>query len=127
MNVDEYGASNRIGAKFLYDGHTSSNLNLADPIKELAPDTNYGHFHENMQEVWLDVWGNVCARISGEGVGHGVYGDLINANEERHRASSCPGKRHTVGSAWRSRRAAMWKAESVCDYYAACIAMRLRE
>ena len=91
MNVDEYGASNRIGAKFLYDGHTSSNLNLADPIKELAPDTNWGHFHENMQETWLDVFGNVCARISGAGVVHGVYGDLINANEERwHRASSCP-------------------------------------
>ena len=91
FNVDEYGASDKTGAKFLYDGHTSSNLNLAPPIKELAPDTSWGHFHENMQEVWLDVWGNVCARISGEGVVHAVYGDLINANEERwHRATSCP-------------------------------------
>jgi hypothetical protein len=34
---------------------------------------------------------NVCALISGEGVVHGEYGDLINANEERwHRATSCP-------------------------------------
>ena len=48
-------------------------------------------FHENMPEIWLNVWGNVCALISGEGVVHGEYGDLINANEERwHRATSCP-------------------------------------
>jgi hypothetical protein len=44
-----------------------------------------------MQEVWLDVYGSVCALISGEGVVHAEYGDLINANEERwHRATSCP-------------------------------------
>ena len=44
-----------------------------------------------MQEVWLDVYGSVCALISGEGVVHGEYGDLINANEERwHRAAGCP-------------------------------------
>jgi hypothetical protein len=75
----------------LYDGHTSSNLNIANNITELPPSTSWGHFHENMQEVWLDVYGSVCALISGEGVVHGVYGDLINANEERwHRATSCP-------------------------------------
>jgi hypothetical protein len=44
-----------------------------------------------MREIWLNVWGNVCALISGEGVVHGKYGDLINANEERwHHATSCP-------------------------------------
>src|SRR5256885_333671 len=91
FNVDEYGASDRKGERFLYDGHTSSNLNIGPPITELPPATSWGHFHENMQEVWLDVWGNVCALISGEGVVHGEYGDLINANEERgHRATSCP-------------------------------------
>ncbi|HTA67221.1 MAG TPA: hypothetical protein VK776_03045 [Bryobacteraceae bacterium] len=90
FNVDEYGASDRRGDRFLYDGHTSSNLNLANNITELPPSTSWGHFHENMQEVWLDVYGSVCALISGEGVVHGEYGDLINANEERwHRATSC--------------------------------------
>jgi len=91
FNVDEYGASGRKGERFLYDGHTSSNLNIGNNLKELPPPTSWGHFHENMQEVWLDVYGNVCALISGEGVVRGEYGDLINANEERwHRATSCP-------------------------------------
>src|ERR1700755_2019811 len=53
-----------------------------------------------MQEVWLDVWGNVCALISGEGVVHGEYGDLINANEERwHRATSCPNTGRSISMA----------------------------
>ena len=91
FNVDEYGASDRKGERFLYDGHTSSNLNIGPPLTQLPPDTSWGHFHENMQEVWLNVYGNVCALISGIGVVHGEYGDLINANEERwHRATSCP-------------------------------------
>jgi hypothetical protein len=91
FNLDEYGASDRTGARFLYDGHTSSNLNIGPPLTELPPATSWGHFHENMQEVWLNVYGNVCALISGIGVVHGEYGDLINANEERwHRATSCP-------------------------------------
>jgi mannose-6-phosphate isomerase-like protein (cupin superfamily) len=91
FNVDEYGASTRTGERFLYDGHTSSNLNIGNPITALPPATDWGHFHENMQEVWLNVFGNVCALISGVGVVQGQYGDLLNANEERwHRASSCP-------------------------------------
>lgn len=91
FNVDEYGASTRTGERFLYDGHTSSNLNIGPPITQLPPDTSLGHFHQNMQEVWLDVYGEVCALISGVGVVHGQYGDLLNANEERwHRATSCP-------------------------------------
>ena len=91
FNVDEYGASTRTGERFLYDGHTSSNLNIGPPLTQLPPDTSWGHYHENMQEVWLNVYGNVCALISGVGVVHGEYGDLINANEERwHRATSCP-------------------------------------
>jgi len=91
FNVDEYGASTRKGERFLYDGHTSSNLNIGPPLTQLPSDKSWGHFHENMPEVWLNVWGNVCALISGEGVVHGEYGDLINANEERwHRATSCP-------------------------------------
>ncbi|HEU4550575.1 MAG TPA: hypothetical protein VFS01_12825 [Rhizomicrobium sp.] len=91
FNVDEYGASSRTGERFLYDGHTSSNLNIGPPLTQLPPSTSWGHFHENMPEVWLNVYGQVCALISGIGVVHGEYGDLINANEERwHRATSCP-------------------------------------
>ena len=91
FNVDEYGASDRRGERFLWDGHTSSNLNIGNPITELPPATSWGHYHQNMQEVWLNVYGEVCALISGVGLVHAKYGDLINANEERwHRATSCP-------------------------------------
>jgi mannose-6-phosphate isomerase-like protein (cupin superfamily) len=90
FNVEEYGASGKTGGRYLYDGHTSSNLNLASNT-ELPPDTNWGHFHENMVEAWVDVYGNVCALISGVGLVQGVQGDVIVANEERwHRATSCP-------------------------------------
>jgi len=91
FNVDEYGASDRRGERFLYDGHTSSNLNIGANLSELPPPTSWGHFHQNMVELWVNVYGNVCALISGAGVVHGEYGDVINANEERwHRATSCP-------------------------------------
>ena len=97
FNVDDYGASTRTGERFLYDGHTSSNLNIGPPLTQLPPSTSWGHFHENMPEIWLNVWGNVCALISGEGVVHGEYGDLINANEERwHRATSCPNSGRSI-------------------------------
>ena len=77
--------------RFLYDGHTSSNLNIGMNLKELPPSTNWGHWHANMVELWVNVYGNVCALISGVGVVHGELGDVINANEERwHRATSCP-------------------------------------
>lgn len=91
FNVDEYGASTRTGERFLYDGHTSSNLNIGPPLTALPSDKSWGHFHANMQEVWLDVYGSVCALISGVGLVRAEYGDLLNANEERwHRATSCP-------------------------------------
>ena len=97
FNVDEYGASTRSGEKVAWDGHTSASLNVGPPLTALPPDTSWGHFHENMQEVWLDVYGSVCALISGEGVVHAVYGDLINADEERwHRATSCPNTGRSV-------------------------------
>ena len=105
FNVEEYGASDRRGERFLYDGHTSSNLNIANTITELPPSTSWGHFHQNMQEVWLNVYGSVCALISGEGVVHGEYGDLINANEERwHRATSCPNTGKSIRMAMTPRR-----------------------
>ena len=90
FNVTEYGDSTRTGERFLYDGHTSSNLNIGMNLKELPPPTNWGHWHANMVELWIVVYGNVCALISGVGVVSGQLGDVINANEERwHRATSC--------------------------------------
>jgi hypothetical protein len=90
FNVTEYGDSTRTGGRFLYDGHTSSNLNIGMNLTELPPSTNWGHWHANMVELWVNVYGNVCALISGVGVVHGELGDVINANEERwHRATSC--------------------------------------
>jgi len=60
-------------------------------LTELPPATNWGHWHANMVELWVNVYGNVCALISGVGLVHGELGDVINANEERwHRATSCP-------------------------------------
>jgi hypothetical protein len=80
----------RTGERFLYDGHTSSNLNIGSNLTELPPVTNWGHWHANMVELWVNVYGNVCALISGVGLVHGELGDVINANEERwHRATSC--------------------------------------
>ena len=53
FNVDDYGASTRTGERFLYDGHTSSNLNIGPPLTQLPPSTSWGHFHENMPEICL--------------------------------------------------------------------------
>jgi hypothetical protein len=91
FNVDEYGASERTGERFLYDGHTNANLHRDLNITELPPSTNWGHFHENMAEAWVDVYGQLDVLISGVGLVHGGRGDVINANEERwHRATSRP-------------------------------------
>jgi hypothetical protein len=51
VNVDDYGALTHRGERFLYDGHTSSNLNIGPPLTQLPPSTSWGHFHENMPEI----------------------------------------------------------------------------
>src|SRR4051812_26900608 len=56
FNEDEYAASTRTGERFLYDGHPSSDLTIGPPITQLPPDTRWGPFRENMQEVWLNVY-----------------------------------------------------------------------
>src|SRR5262245_26468449 len=63
FNVTEYGDSKRTGERFLYDGHTSSNLNIGMNLTELPPASNWGHWHANMVELWVNVYGNVCALI----------------------------------------------------------------
>jgi hypothetical protein len=91
FNVDEYGDSTKTGGRFLHDGHTCANLNVGQPLTELPPSTQWGHFHENMVEFWVDVYGKLDVLISGIGLVEGSYGDVISANEGRwHRATAAP-------------------------------------
>jgi hypothetical protein len=104
FNIDEYGASSRAGERFLYDGHTNANPRLDSNITELPPATNWGHFHANMAEAWVDVYGQVDVLISGIGLVHGERGDVIQANEERwHRATSRPNSGKSIRMAITSR------------------------
>ena len=104
FDVDAYGASQRTGERFLYDGHTNANLHPDTNITELPPSTNWGHFHANMAEAWVDVYGQVDVLISGVGLVHGERGDVIHANEERwHRATSRPNSGKSIRMAITSR------------------------
>jgi len=104
FNVDAYGASERTGERFLYDGYTNANLHLDFNITQLPPAASWGHFHANMAEAWVDVYGKLDVLISGVGLVHGEYGDVIHANEERwHRATSRPGTGKSIRMAITSR------------------------
>ena len=104
FDIDAYGASERTGERFLYDGHTNANPRLDSNITDLPPATNWGHFHANMAEAWVDVYGQVDVLISGVGLVHGERGDVIHASEERwHRASSRPGSGKSIRMAITSR------------------------
>jgi mannose-6-phosphate isomerase-like protein (cupin superfamily) len=104
FDVDAYGASDRSGERFLYDGHTNANLHLDSNITELPPSTSWGHFHANMAEAWVDVYGQLDVLISGVGLVHGELGDVIHANEERwHRATSHPNTGKSIRMAITSR------------------------
>ena len=97
FDIDEYGASERTGERFLFDGHTSANPRRDAAISELPPSTDWGHFHANMAEAWVDVYGQIDVLISGVGLVHGDYGDVINVPEERwHRATSRPGSGKSI-------------------------------
>jgi len=97
FNIDEYGASDRTGERFLFDGHTSANPRRDVAISELPPPTDWGHFHANMAEAWVDVYGQIDVLISGAGLVHGEYGDVINVPEERwHRATSRPNRGKSI-------------------------------
>ena len=104
FDVDAYGASDRTGVRFLYDGYTNANLHLDPNITELPPATSWGHFHANMAEAWVDVYGKIDVLISGVGLVQGERGDVIQAVEERwHRATSHPGSGKSIRMAITSR------------------------
>ena len=104
FDVDAYGASDRTGERFLLDGHTNANLHLDPNITELPPDSAKGHFHANMAEAWVDVYGQLDVLISGAGLMHGLRGDVIHAAEERwHRATSTPNTGKSIRMAITSR------------------------
>ena len=87
-----------------YDGHTNANPRLDSSITELPPATSWGHFHANMAEAWVDVYGQIDVLISGVGLVHGELGDVIQANEERwHRATSRPNSGKSIRMAITSR------------------------
>jgi mannose-6-phosphate isomerase-like protein (cupin superfamily) len=104
FDVDAYGASDRTGERFLLDGHTNANLHLDPNIPSLPPDSAKGHFHANMAEAWVDVYGQLDVLISGVGLVHGMRGDVIHAAEERwHRATSTPNTGKSIRMAITSR------------------------
>ncbi|HEX2761428.1 MAG TPA: hypothetical protein VHM27_12975, partial [Rhizomicrobium sp.] len=97
FDIDAYGASDRSGERFLFDGHTSANPRRDVPIAQLPPPSDWGHFHAAMAEAWVVVYGKIDVLISGAGLVHGEFGDVIHVPEERwHRATSAPGSGKSI-------------------------------
>jgi mannose-6-phosphate isomerase-like protein (cupin superfamily) len=91
LDFNAYIAGGGKSRDFAFDGHTSAHIIRAPALKQLPPDTSWGHFHENMVEAWVVIEGNLSVLISGEGVVSGELGDVIQANNERwHRATCTP-------------------------------------
>jgi mannose-6-phosphate isomerase-like protein (cupin superfamily) len=84
-------AANGKSSNFVYDGHTSAHV-IRGPGVETPPDSQWGHFHENMVEFWCVLEGRLDVLVSGEKMVTGDVGDIVLAPEERwHRATSHPG------------------------------------
>jgi mannose-6-phosphate isomerase-like protein (cupin superfamily) len=80
--------ANAGGSHFVWDGHTSANIIRGKGIPT-PPDTNLGHFHENMVELWIVIEGQLDFLIEGEPLITGTVGDVVQAPNERwHRATS---------------------------------------
>jgi len=79
--------ANAGSSNFVWDGHTAHIIRgkgIPTP-----PDTNFGHFHENMVELWIILEGQLAFLIEGEPLVTGTVGDVVQAPNERwHRATS---------------------------------------
>ena len=68
--------------------HTATHIIRGKRIPT-PPDTNLGHFHENMVELWIVLEGQLDFLIEGEPLITGTGGDVIQAPNERwYRATS---------------------------------------
>jgi mannose-6-phosphate isomerase-like protein (cupin superfamily) len=80
--------ANAGSSNFVWDGHTSAHIIRGKGVAT-PPDTNFGHFHENMVELWIVLEGQLDFLIEGESLVTGTVGDVILAPNERwHRATS---------------------------------------
>ena len=80
--------ANAGSSNFVWDGHTASHIIRGKGI-QTPPETNFGHFHENMVELWIVLEGQLDFLIEGEPLITGTVGDVIQAPNERwHRATS---------------------------------------
>ncbi len=80
--------ANAGSSNFVWDGHTSAHIIRGKGIST-PPETNLGHFHENMVELWIVLEGQLDFLIEGEPLVTGTVGDVILAPNERwHRATS---------------------------------------
>ena len=52
-------------SNFVWDGHTAAHIIRAKAV-QTPPDTNFGHFHENMVELWIVLEGQLDFLIEGE-------------------------------------------------------------
>ena len=67
------------------------------PSFEGRPDTNLGHFRENMVELWIGLEGQLDFLVEGEPLVIGAVGYVVQAPNERwHRATL-----HSTGMATR--------------------------
>ena len=92
LDFNAYAAGGGKSRDFAFDGHTAAHIIRAGALKQLPPDTSWGHFHENMVEAWVVIEGTLDVKISGvDGIVEGQLGDVIQANNERwHRATCAP-------------------------------------
>ena len=80
--------ANAGSSDFVWDGHTAAHIIRGKGIPT-PPDTNLGHFHENMVELWIVLEGQLDFLMEGEPLVIGTVGDVVQAPNERwHRATS---------------------------------------
>lgn len=75
------------GGGFVRDDHTWANV-IRGRGAPPPPSTQWGHFHENFDEFWIVLEGQIDLLVEGERLVSGTTGDILFAPRERwHRAS----------------------------------------